>query len=499
MSTSKEHSPPSRRTFLRRMAVSGLVAAPGSAFLMSCATTGSDDESGDADTDAPQEPTDADNPLGVDPTGGLDVFIFDGGLGDGYALDVHQPLFQSRWPDIEISHQADADVTASLQSRFVAGNPPDFVNNEGAQRLDPSVLVANGQLTDLTPLLDAPSWDDPNVAVRDTLRPGTIEQGTFGSPYFLNYAYTVFGLWYDKTLFSKQGWTLPTTWADMLDLCADIKAAGIAPWAYPGANAPSYMVWPLLTMAAKLGGPDVLRDIDNLVEGAWQHEAVLESASALAGLREKGYFLEGTEGLTHIQSQVQWAQGNVAFITCGTWLENEIAGSFEDEELQKEHDLDVEGGLTSDFEFALMPDPLLSADSVMPVETLFARAGQPYFVPSDAAHPEAGLEYMRAMLSLEGAHGFTELVSTMSSVEGSADDVELSPGLTSARAALDSAGDNVVGYIFDAWYGSMWVPGLDSHTGDLLAGRKTVQEWAEGAEDEARRVREDDSIEKFTR
>lgn len=497
MPTSKEHSLSSRRTFLRRMAVSGLVAAPGSAFLMSCATGGSDDEP--ADTDTPPRPTDADNPLGIDPAGELEIFIFDGGLGDEYAVDLHQPLLLEQWPDVKISHQANADVTATLQSRFVAGNPPDFVDNGGAKRLDPSVLVANGQVTDLTPLLDAPSWDDPSVLVRDTLLPGTIEQGTYGSPYFLKYQYTVFGLWYNKTLFDQQGWTPPTTWADMLDLCADIKAAGIAPWAYPGANAANYMAWPLLTMAAKLSGPDVLSDIDNLTEGAWQHEAVLEAANALAGLRDKGYFLDGTEGLTHVQSQVQWAQGKVAFVTCGTWLENEIAGSFEDEELQKEHDINADDKPAADFQFSFLPDPLLSTDAAMPAETVLARAGGGYCVPADAAHPEAGLEYMRAMLSAEGARGFTEMVASLTSVEGSADGVELAPGLTSAQAAVDKAGENIVSYIFDEWYASMWIPGLDSHTGDLLAGRKTAQEWAEGMEDEARRVREDDSIHKFTR
>ena len=37
--------------------------------------------------------------------------------------------------------------------------------------MDFGALIQDDQVADLTPLLDAPSWDDPNVKVRDTLLP----------------------------------------------------------------------------------------------------------------------------------------------------------------------------------------------------------------------------------------------------------------------------------------------------------------------------------------
>jgi N-acetylglucosamine transport system substrate-binding protein len=253
-------------------------------------------------------------------------------------------------------------------------------------------------------------------------------------------------------------------------------------------------------MAAKLAGPEVLQDLDNLVEGAWQHEAILESANALRGLRDAGYFLEGTEGLNHIQSQVQWAQGNVGFITCGTWLENEVANSFVDEEMQDQWEIDPDAEPEADFEFAMCPDPLLSDGAAMPYETIFARAGEPYIIPADAAHPEAGMEYMRAMLSLEGAKGFTDMVTSLTSLLGAADDVEFeAAGLTSAAAALSTAGTNVLNYRWDGWYPSMNNPDIDALTGNLLRGDMTPQEWAEGAEAVAQGIRDDDEIVKYTR
>src|ERR1044071_2790813 len=102
----------------------------------------------------------------------------------------------------------------------------------------------------------------------------------------------------------------------------------------------------------------------------------------------------------------------------------------------------------------------------MPFEALQASPGEPYLVPKQAKNPRGGLEYMRIMLSQEGAKGFTEKVSSLTVVQGAADGVELPAGLTSARAALTAAGDNVVSWMYNTWYGKMWNPGINTQLGD---------------------------------
>jgi N-acetylglucosamine transport system substrate-binding protein len=466
----------SRRKFLRGALATGALALPGAGALAGCATSGGGQES------TRGEKSDK-NPLGVPTDGSLEIYIFNGGFGDEYATAVHEPMFKKAYPNVEIKHKAEVDIKGALQSRFVAGNPPDFVNDSGDGQIPLGQLVTDKQLFDLTELFEAPAWDTPGKKVRDTLVPGAIAQGTFGpKPYVMNMALTVYGTWYNKVLFDQKGWQPPATWDEMKALCAEIKGAGIAPWTYQGIHA-RYMVWPLLTMAAKLAGPEILVDIDNLKEGAWKHDAIKESATALAGLKSSGWILDGTEGMDHIQSQGQWVAGKAAFIPCGSWLENE------------EKDVTPKSG----FEFAMMPDPLLSKDSKMPLETVYAAAGEPYVVPAKAKNPAGGLEYMRIMLSKEGAKGFTEKVSSLTVVQGAADGVKLPAGLTSAKKALDAAGDNVVSWMWQSWYGTMWNPGINAVIGDLLAGRKTVDEFCDGCEAEAKKVRDDDSITKYTR
>jgi N-acetylglucosamine transport system substrate-binding protein len=466
----------SRRKFLRGALATGALVLPGTGVLAGCATSGGGQES------TRGEKTDK-NPLGVPTDGSLEIYIFNGGFGDEYATAVHEPMFHKAYPNVDIKHKAEVDIKGALQSRFVAGNPPDFVNDSGDGQIPLGQLVTDKQLFDLSELFDAPAWDTPGKKVRDTLVPGAVEAGIFGDkPYVMNMALTVYGTWYNKVLFDQKGWALPTTWDEMKTLCAEIKGAGIAPWTYQGIHA-RYMLWPLMAMAAKLAGSEVLVDIDNLKEGAWKHDAIKQSATALAGLKSSGWILDGTEGMDHIQSQGQWVAGKAAFIPCGSWLENE------------EKDVTPKSG----FEFAMMPDPLLSKDSKMPLETIYAAAGEPYIVPAKAKNPYGGLEYMRIMLSKEGAKGFTEKVSSLTVVQGAADGVKLPSGLTSAKKALDAAGDNVVSWMWPSWYGTMWNPGINAVIGDLMAGRKTVDEFCDGCEAEAKKVRDDDSITKYTR
>src|SRR5262245_6476874 len=221
-----------RRTLLRGAAAAGLLATPAAGLLSGCGIGGGDDNGG------AQGQTSAENPLGVDGKAALEVVIFDGGYGDEYAKNIHEPIYKRKFPDATINHSATQEISQQLQPRFIAGNPPDFVNNSGTNVMDSGALVADGQLADLTPLLDAPSIDEPGKKVRETLVPGTVSFGTLdGKPYVLYYVLSIFGLWYNDQLFKARSWTAPKSWADFTALLDNIKSDGKVAYAYAGANA----------------------------------------------------------------------------------------------------------------------------------------------------------------------------------------------------------------------------------------------------------------------
>lgn len=247
---------------------------------------------------------------------------------------------------------------ASFSRASTPANPPDVIDDSGAQQIKLDVLYKNNQLADLTPLLDAPYIDDPTKKIRDVLQPGTIETGSFadGKMRQLSYIYTVWGFWYSGKLFKDKGWTEPKTWADFMSLSAEIKAAGIAPFCHQG-KYPYYINVVLMDLIAKNGGLDYVKRIDQLDTAVWDEAPAKTAVEALYEIVTKGYLLPGTNGLTHIESQTAWNEYKAAFIPCGSWLENEQLKA-----------------TPSDFDMKFMPLPSLPGDK-LPFEAIRAERG----------------------------------------------------------------------------------------------------------------------------
>ncbi len=465
----------SRRELLRRAAAVTLLMGPAAGLLSACATSGGDDDKPAAGGDKSDK-----NPLGVKEDAPLDLVIFNGGYTDKYAVDVHEPLYAKAFPKAKINHQATPEINKVLQPRFAGGNPPDFVNNSGSGSMDFGALVADKQLLDLTELWDAPSVDDPNKKVRDTVVPGTVEVGSFnGKPYVLYYVSTVFGLWYSGKLFKEKGWTAPTDWDSFITLCETIKKAGITPFGYAGANAAYYAWNVILTHAAKIGGQDVLKNIDNLEDGAWKADAVKQAAELWAEVGAK-YMDKSFEGLKHTDVQLQQNKYKVAFYPSGDWLENE----------QKKD-------APADFEYQMIPVPVKSGGKLS-AATVRATAGEGYIVPAKAKNPQGGLEYMRQMLSQAGGKGFAELIKSPTVVTGASDSVEFPPGTKSSQAALKAAGADVVNIFFDGWYKELDTEARTA-TNELMFGRIKADAFVERIQKKADAIKADSAVTKFKR
>src|SRR6185437_4183875 len=367
-------STPSRRALLRNAAALGIVAVPSYSLLSACATSGSDN-SGGSNSGGTKS---AANPLGVKEDAPLDVVIFNGGYGDKYATDVHEPMYKKAFPKANVKHESVTEIAKTLQPRL-SGNTdvPDVVDNSGSGLLDFGQLVANKQLADLAPLWDAPSVDDPNKKVKDTVVAGTPDVGAFnGSQYVLYYVSTVFGIWYSGKQFKDKGWTVPTKWDEFLALCDNIKKAGITPFGYAGANAAYYMWNVILTSAAKIGGADVLKAIDNLEDGAWTSDPVKQAAAAWAEVGAK-YSDKAFLGLKHTDVQLQQNQYKLAMYPSGDWLSNEQSKS-----------------TPPDFQYQMMANPAVTAGDKMPPTTVRATAGEGFFVSEHAPNKAGGLEYL---------------------------------------------------------------------------------------------------------
>jgi N-acetylglucosamine transport system substrate-binding protein len=424
----------------------------------------------------------AENPLGVDPTAPLDVVIFKGGYSDEYAINVNDTLYSQLYPEAEITYTGTQRLQEQYQARFVDGNPPDVMDNSGAGNFNNTTLVNEGQLADLAPLMEAEAYGQPGVAFKDSLIPGTQDTGIYdGKQYVLNYVYSINGIWYNQALFDEHGWEYPTTWEDMLALCQEIKDAGIAPWTYQG-QYPQYIRSPFDQMVWKAGGWDAMLKLDNLAEDAWTQDVVKEALAAWKQLYDDGFIMEGTEALSHTESQAAWLQGQAAFIPCGTWLANEMK--------------DV---TPEDFMMTVQATPSLSANDALPQSAVQAGAGETFIVPANGANVAGGMEWLRLLFSQEAAAFFAENVQSMTVVAGVGEDQDFGSAFNSALEVMNAAGtDTFVGSRYPGWYSD-----LDEETryqfGLLMTGQTSVDDMANTLQDLVNQIREDDSIPKFTR
>lgn len=463
-----------RRQLIQRAAALAVLAGPAAGVLSACAGGGGS-AAGPSGTVSPT------NPFGVAEDAPLDVVIFDGGFGQDYAkYDIG--LYSKAFPKSQAAFKATQKISDTLQPRFANGTPPDVIDDSGDNQIKAGTLVNSNALTDLQPLLDAASYDDPKVKVKDTLLPGVLDVGTYnGKVYLLNYGYTVYGLWYNAKVFKEKNWTPPKTWAEFKTLAPQIKAAGIAPWAHAG-KYPYYMGVPIMDWVGKVGGDQVLIDIDNLKPNAWRVDAVKASLNAVLEMVHNGWMLPGTEGMTHIESQQAFLDGKAAFLPCGSWLENEMRKT-----------------TPAGTEMTLLPMPDLTDKDAKPYGTLRAEAGEPFVVPAKAKNQAGGLEFLRIMLSKDAARNFAQATSSLSIVKGSADSVTNSTALTSVNKAATAAGDNLLHYrsVTD-WYPTM-INEWEAATGELMAGRFTADQWIDKVQAAADKVAADSSIQKFHR
>lgn len=221
------------------------------------------------------------------------------------------PLEISSVPQAELDAQVQLLASQNgLPAMFSAGGNPA----EGAKLWDQGVILdLEKALTDLDAL--------------DKIAPGaisTIEKLYGGAFNFLPFQYNIEGIFYNKALFAEHGWEEPKTFAELVDLSAEIQAAGITPLAASGEQG-----WPLTRLVSgylfRDLGPDALQKVADGDAKLTDPEYVA-AAQAIADLGSAGYFGENVTSLDYDAATNEFLTGNAAMIYMGSWLLGNING-----------------------------------------------------------------------------------------------------------------------------------------------------------------------------
>jgi N-acetylglucosamine transport system substrate-binding protein len=352
-------------------------------------------------------------------------------------------------------------IAQELQPRFVGGNPPDLVDNSGANAIGISTIV--DQLEELTPLIEAKNLE--GTVIKDTLYQGVLTPGTFDGKFkVLNYALTVYALWYSKALFEENGWTPPKTWDEALQLGAKAKAKGKYLFVW-GKEAATYYQTMAIASAIKEGGDEVRLALENLKPDCWSMKPVQDVFDGMKKIVDAGYFKPGGSGTVFTAAQAQWSNDEDAILyPSGSWIENEMIKQTK-----------------SGFQMTGAAEPTVTSSSKMPYEALHSTAGEPFIVPSKGKNVAGGKELLRVMLSKDAATNFAKTLLAPTIVKGTVPaDGFGSSALVSQTKLLEAAGTNIFSWNFVDYYGMntdqlvLWNSFLDGKA-DVAALTKGLQ------------------------
>ena len=231
------------------------------------------------------------------------------------AVDIFDELeekFNATHDDIHLTIESPSDATTILKTRFIREDYPDIIGIGGDSNY--SEFVDAGILADVS---DFDGLKNVKQSYIDTLE--NLEyvptEGTYGVPYVANAA----GVLYNRDMFEEHGWQIPTTWDEFMNLCDEIKAAGIQPL-YFGFKDTWTCLAPWNALAVDLVSPDVFNEVNSgKTTFAKQYKDVAEKMLELLPYGEDGAVAYG-----YNDACTAFANGESAMYTIGSYAVPQI-------------------------------------------------------------------------------------------------------------------------------------------------------------------------------
>lgn len=405
----------------------------------------------------------------------IEVACFQG----GYGIDFFEQCareYEQAHPDIKINLWGNPRVWEQILPRIAAGNPPDLC--WPGWGMNTWSMIFDNQFLPLEKYLDQPAYG-VDKTLRETLVPSLLAKSKYeGQHYLFPYNFDAFGIWYNKNLFKQHGWQVPTTFTELTALCEQIKEHHIAPMTftgrYPGyALRGFYFPWVI-----SLGGLEVLNRAQNLEPGAWTHPAFVQAAEHVLEFKREGYFQAGCIGMNHTESQMEFLVGRAAMIPCGTWLHSEMSNLLPD-----------------DFVMEFMLCPVFEDGKGEPTLVCAGLDGKGWFIGAKSKHPDLAADFFRYLASPQNARRFVEDKGTLMSVL-QLGEVNAPPHLLKPLGYVQEAkGTWTLDY--EEWYPEFGTE-VQNLFRDLYNGLLSPEQFVQGIEKQAEKLRSDPHVQRFT-
>ena len=228
------------------------------------------------------------------------------------AFEALEEEFNATHDNIELRIESPNDAMTVLKTKFIREEYPDIIGIGG------DVNFSN--FVDADILADVSDYEGLS-----TIKPAYVEilenlefvptEGTYGVPYVANAA----GVLYNRDMFKEHGWEIPTTWTEFINLCEEIKAAGIQPL-YFGFKDTWTCLAPWNALAVDLADADICRQVN--AGNATFSEAYKEVSEKMLELLQYGQ--DGPFAYGYNDACTAFANGESAMYTIGSYAVPQI-------------------------------------------------------------------------------------------------------------------------------------------------------------------------------
>ena len=346
------------------------------------------------------------------------------------------------------------DVLTKVKSSIIMKNPPDIIDQDaselGAALWDTSVLAMP-----LDDVLNGPGPDGQSK-MTDIFPSNVLSLYTKNDVnYVVPFDFVTSGFMYNKKYFTDNNLSVPTTWDQLISLCATLKSKGMSPIALDGNinfyNA-YYYYWALERV---MGSGNLMKGALDKTGAVWDDPGYLQAAQMVSQLSSAGLneFEKGYAGSNYPAAQADWAQGKSGLCLCGTWLPNE-----------------TQTQASAGFDYGFFPFPTVTGGkgAVSDVEGYLISAA----IPVGAKNVANAKAFLKFMLTQKNAQDFATITGNISARK----DVDYPKILTTVKPYVDQAQtwhlsyDGVMSACPD-WFANVFYP-LDNK---LIYGQITPQ------------------------
>ncbi|MGN6484473.1 MAG: ABC transporter substrate-binding protein, partial [Thermomicrobiales bacterium] len=225
---------------------------------------------------------------------------------------------------VQVEATMQANGWTATQTALAGGAGPDIVTTPG-----PSLsleLGKAGQILALDDYATANGWEDRFTAWAIDL--GKVDGKLVALPAEVE----TLILYYNKTLFTDQGWTPPTTIDELMALSQTVADADIIPFAHTNAEWKGTNEWFVGEFLNHVAGPDKVYEA---LTGTlpWTDQVFVDALTPLVEMQQNGWFMGGLDRYyttPTADATSALAYGDAAMKIEGTWLVNNANIFFEE-------------------------------------------------------------------------------------------------------------------------------------------------------------------------